>query len=258
MSAEMELLSALAKKSKHSQYQALPDYLRALLGGGKAQAKGRYEKERMEYILGKVDFSGKSVVDVGGNTGYFTFEPAKAGAKSVDYYEGNREHADFVAMSAELLKMTDKIKVHREYMLFEAGAAEKCDVMLLLNVLHHLGDDFGDRSLSIEKAKEMILEKLNGLKESAGLLVFQLGFNWKGKKGQCLFENGTKTEMIEYIRSGTSGSWEIDAIGIAVREGGMIRYEDLNRTNEARNDALGEFLNRPIFIMGSKRGFRRG
>jgi hypothetical protein len=28
------------------------------------------------------------------------------------------------------------------------------DIVLLFNVIHHLGDDFGDKSLSMEKTKE--------------------------------------------------------------------------------------------------------
>jgi hypothetical protein len=252
MSTGEELLDALNKRSKHSQYQSLPDSLTALLGGGKVAAKGRYEKERMEYILKKIRIAGRSVVDVGGNTGYFTFEAVKAGALSVRYYEGNREHAGFVRLAASELHMSEKIRVSNEYMQFEPGSTERCGVMLLLNVLHHLGDDFGDGAISMGKAKLSMIEKLNALKESVSIMVFQLGFNWKGKTGQCLFDNGTKKEMIEFIREGTDGSWEITDTGIAVKKGGGIVYEDLSRSNEARDDSLGEFLNRPIFIMKSK------
>jgi hypothetical protein len=252
MNTGEELLAALNKRSKHSQYQRLPDSLTGLLGGGKIEAKGRYEKERLEYILKKTQIAGRSVIDVGGNTGYFTFEAVKAGALKVHYYEGNREHAGFVRQAASALHMAEKIKVSNEYVLFEPGPTEGCGVMFLLNVLHHLGDDFGDGCISMGKAKLSIVEKLNALKESAAVLVFQLGFNWKGKTGQCLFDNGTKKEMIEYVKSGTKESWDITDIGIAVKKEGVVVYEDLSVFNEARDDSLGEFLNRPIFIMRSK------
>ena len=68
-----------------------------------------------------------------------------------------------------------------------------------------------------------------------------------------LFENGTKKELIDYILSGTKNDWEINYIGIAQSFQQKIQYCDLNDINIERNDDLGEFLNRPIFIMKSKR-----
>jgi hypothetical protein len=42
------------------------------------------------------------------------------------------------------------------------------------------------------------------------------------------------------------------ALGIAEKRGNAIVFSDLSESNLARNDALGEFLNRPIFILRSK------
>lgn len=42
-------------------------------------------------------------------------------------------------------------------------------------------------------------------------------------------------------------------VGIAQRsEGGLIEYIELNDENIKRDDSLGEFLNRPIFVLKSK------
>jgi hypothetical protein len=35
------------------------------------------------------------------------------------------------------------------------------DIVLLLNVIHHLGDDFGDKSLLWKKAKEKMKASIN-------------------------------------------------------------------------------------------------
>jgi hypothetical protein len=247
-----ELSASLKKQSKHSQYQALPDSLKPVLEGAGVEAKGRYENERLRYILGRIDIKGRSVADIGGNTGFFTFESAGAGARSVHYYDGNREHADFVKLAVAHLGLKDKITVSNEYLDFEKAGAEKYSVMLLLNVLHHVGDDFGDRAMTMENAKRSIIEKLNRLRDSADVLVFQLGFNWKGDVRRCLFEDGTKKEMMDFIRYGTAGCWEILYTGIAVKKGGAVEYEDLNEANIARDNSMGEFLNRPLFIMRSK------
>jgi hypothetical protein len=54
---------------------------------------------------------------------------------------------------------------------------------VLFNVIHHLGDDFGDKSLSMEKQKDeggiviFIIKRISSL---------QMGFCWKGDRN-CAF-----------------------------------------------------------------------
>jgi hypothetical protein len=83
-------------------------------------------------------------------------------------------------------------------------------------------------------------------------LVLQIGFNWHGNIEQPLFLKGTKREMINFVTDGTENNWEICSIGVAQSVEGEIVYCDLNESNIERNDSLGEFLNRPIFIMKSR------
>ena len=77
-----------------------------------------------------------------------------------------------------------------------------------------------------------------------------------------LFINGEKQErikrvalavaIIDFIISSLESEYEIVKIGIAERIDEDITYNDLNDMNIIRDDSLGEFLNRPIFIMKSK------
>ena len=154
-------------------------------------------------------------------------------------------------MAVQELKLKNSINVHSEYYMFEQKEY-KFDIALLLNVVHHLGDDFGD-SESIEKAKRGMLSCINHMAQVARTMVFQLGFNWRGDRDKCLFENGTKEEMEDFIRNGTQEYWDIVKIGVAVNRDGKIVYEDKNADNYQRQDSLGEFLNRPIYIMKSKK-----
>ena len=39
---------------------------------------------------------------------------------------------------------------------------------------------------------------------------------------------------------------------MAQKKDAEIEYEDINEENNVRKDSLGEFLNRPLFIMKSK------
>lgn len=237
--------------SKHSNYQILPKKIAEIIGD-EIDVRTRYEAERLTYVLNNIDVKNRTILDIGGNTGFFTFELVDRGAKKIHYYEGNRAHAEFVKLSTEYLHIEDKVEVTNEYYSFMTEKHDiGYDVVLLLNVLHHYGDDYGDKIVTKEKAKATIIEHLNNLAKSSKLLVFQLGFNWKGNREVCLFDNGTKKEMIDYIREGTKSHWRICKIGIAECRRNKVEYYDLTEMNMKRQDHLGEFLNRPIFIMES-------
>lgn len=240
------------KSSKHSNYQILSEKLSALVGGD-IRVKSRNEKERLDYILKNVDVEGKYIVDIGGNTGFFSFELIAKGARHVYYFEGNTAHADFVNLASNVLGISSRISVANEYVSFDGEFdGFDPDMILLLNVLHHLGDDYGDRTLTIEMARKNILRQLNSLANKTPILIFQLGFNWKGDKNHCLFTKGTKDEMIDFVSSGVRSYWDVLKIGIAEKVDGEIVYNPVNDKNIERDDSLGEFLNRPVFILKSK------
>ncbi|MED7788019.1 class I SAM-dependent methyltransferase [Francisella sp. 19X1-34] len=241
-----ELKKMYESQSKHSQYQLLSNDLSKILNISDISINSRYEKERLNFILEKVDLKNRKLLDIGGNTGYFSFEALSFGAKSVTYYEGNEKHANFVESAADLLAVQEKITIHKKY--YDFVNSEKYDATLLLNVLHHIGDDFGDDKLSIERAKKEMISLLYRALESSKILIFQLGFNWKGDPKLPLFKEGTKEELIEFITKGLNHNYKIE-IGIAEKIDNQIIYKNLNKKNIRRNDSLGEFLNRPIFII---------
>jgi hypothetical protein len=246
------LLELYHTASKHSNYQELPSQLHGVLDAGDISVKSRHERLRLAYILSRVDVEDACVADIGGNTGYFSFELLGHGARRVDYFEGNAAHHAFVRSAAARIGLSERLHAHHGYVEFEPGGLPHVDVTLLLNVLHHLGDDFGDPTLAREAAKRRILACLANLARSSRRLVFQLGFNWKGDRTLPLFAGGTKAEMIEFIALGTAGDWHIRAVGVAEHARDGIRFTDVNADNVARDDSLGEFLNRPIFIMESR------
>ncbi len=245
-----ELKTLYSQSSKHSNYQILSKRLSLIIGNNKIKIKSRYEVERLKYILKYLNVNKKTIADIGGNTGFFSFELIDSGAEKIYYYEGNKTHADFVSLAANVLNIENKIEVANKYFSFENDIINKeYDIILLLNVLHHVGDDFGNEGISIEMAKQNIIKQLNSLADKTSILIFQLGFNWKGNRNLGLFKEGTKKEMIDFISEGVKNYWTITKIGIAepVKEG--IEYFDINDKNVIRNDQLGEFLNRPIFIL---------
>ena len=246
------LLDLVRRPSKHSNYQVLSDTLAPLLGNDAPSVRSRHEPERLDYLLSRLPVEGLHVADIGGNTGYFSFELLARGARRVDYFEGHAAHHDFVQVAADRLGLAGRLQTHHRYVGFDPGELPAVDCTLLLNVLHHLGDDFGDPALAKEAARQRMLQCLSVLARTSRTLVFQLGFNWKGDRHQPLFAGGTKAEMIAFVEQGTAADWQIVAIGVAGREGGRTVFRDLCEGNLARDDALGEFLNRPIFIMRSR------
>lgn len=247
-----ELYELTHNTKKHCSYQLLPEGLIKYFDRKSIEEKAHYERERLEFILKHCEVENKDILDIGGNCGYFSFELINRGAIKVDCYEGGDKHAEFLKVASNILNTNDKINIINEYYSFQKDVSIKYDTILLLNILHHIGDDYGDKSLNIKAAKDKILEQINVLSYNTSNLIFQMGFNWKGNIKNCLFQNGTKSEMIEFIKSGVKDYWNIESIGIPEIHNGKIVYTKVNEFNIIRDDSLGEFLNRPIFILRRK------
>lgn len=245
-----KLYNLYQNNSKHSAYQILPNCLLSLLNPDQLSTVSRFEAERMDYIVRHVHMQKKTVLDIGGNTGYFTFEALDNGAQSVDYYEGNSIHADFVKTAVDILDLNEKVTIHNDYFLFKEST-KRYDICFCLNVLHHLGDDFGVEQ-DIENVKSRIIDCINSLSYYVDFLILQLGYNWKGDRKKCLFRQGTKEEIISFIKRSCEKYWSIQDIGIAEKNINNVVYKAKSNQNISRNDTMGEFLNRPIFIMKSK------
>jgi len=245
-------LKSESHSGKHARYQVLPGQLSHLLGGNAHAPSSRFEEQRFAFISKHVELKGKSVVDIGCNMGFFTLTALNAGASKLICYEGTKAHAEFVKDCGQLLGMQDKLVVHPRYFEF-IDEELHVDVAILLNVLHHLGDDYGDAKLSIEQAKIEIINHLNSMHGKCSTLIFQLGFNWRGDRNFPLFNHGTKSELITYITENTQKHWDIAQIGVAVSDdAGEITYRPVDDENVQRYDHLGEFLNRPLFIMHAR------
>ncbi|TDP00884.1 class I SAM-dependent methyltransferase [Flavobacterium sp. 245] len=245
-----ELIELYKKTSKHSNYQVLPTLLKNVLKGSIEPSISRYENERMDFLKKHLSFKNKKVLDVGGNTGFFSFEAIEAGANQVTLIEGNLAHETFVKKAAQTINK--KIITHNFYLDFKTSIPEEpYDIVLLFNVIHHLGDDFGDKNIALEQAKYEMQNAINFFSDKTDVLVLQMGFCWKGDRDLLLFENGTKQEMIDFVGNATKDKWEIQTIGIGEETDGKTIFHELNHENIKRSDSLGEFRNRPIFILRS-------
>lgn len=245
------LAELVRQRSKHSSYQLLHHSVARLLGEGAPPVAGKGEPQRWRCIENHTRLAGARVLDIGANTGYFSFAALEAGASEVVCYEGNEHHARFIQLAAEALGVDDRLTVRAGYYPFDGAAPEASgrpfDVALCLNVLHHVGDDFGDPRLRLAAARTRMQEGIQHLADVSRTLVLQLGFNWQGDKARPIFEHGTKDEMIDFVQQASVGHWLVRHVAVA--EGPARSYRPLDEHNRLRDDAMGEFFNRPLFVM---------
>ena len=244
-----QLTQLIKTQSKHSDYQFLHPLLTNALDLDYKPA-GKHETPRQIYMQTHMPVTGKSVLDIGANTGFFSLAALQAGAASVLCVEGNLQHAQFMQACAHILNLSDRMEIQNRYYDFTQQTKNHFDVTLCLNVLHHLGDDFGNPELAREEAKLQMIQALNHLASQTNALWFQLGFNWKGDRHAPLFEEGLKSELIDFVTRNTSDHWSVRKISVVDPE--TLAYVDAEGDMLQRFDSLGEFLNRPLFLMESK------
>lgn len=249
-------LTALAlASSKHSDYQTLHPMIASLIGGCYAPA-GKKEAERFDWMSSRLPLSGKSVLDIGANTGYFSFAAISAGASQVRAVEGNAAHAAFMQTASAALTPRPALTVANRYFDFGAGDAPFHDVVFCLNVLHHLGDDFGNPDLNVSQAKAEIARSLQALARQCDVVWLQLGFNWKGRVSEPLFARGSKQEVIDFVTEACDDAFAIESTAIYDPASGT--YAAASEALKARFDSIGEFLNRPLFLLRARRDASAG
>jgi SAM-dependent methyltransferase len=250
---QIELLQLTRKKHYQKFHPKVMEYLNRMDNYSDVGVfhANTHDLEREDFILNSLNLKGQKILDIGANVGYFSLVSALAGASLVVAYESDSDDSRLIELQAKLLEFNDSVIVKNATYEFSQKISEKFDVVYCLNVLHHVGRYFDTMVNTKEQALEKIISYLNFFAKNSRYCVFQIGYNWKGEEGNPLFRDGTKTEVIDFIEKNTKDFWEILAIGIAESINGSIQYKEPNNDNLKRNDSLGEFLNRPLFILKS-------
>ncbi|WP_233560235.1 class I SAM-dependent methyltransferase [Oleomonas cavernae] len=106
------------------------------------------------------DLTGKTVLDLGCNTGYFCFEAVKRGAARVVGYDHSPAAIKRARLLADCLGATVEFEV-RDLNTFPV--VEKFDYILCLNVLHHLDNPLLVIEQTIAAARERLALEMAGL-----------------------------------------------------------------------------------------------
>lgn len=207
-----------------------------------------FETPRADFIKKFIDYKNKTVLDIGCTTGFFVFDALDSGAKKAICYEGAADA--YEALVGYIEQSPESIEHYNSYFDFQTDEIPRSDVVHLLNVVHHFGDDYG-ADVDIGKAKSMMIDNIDAFAQYSDNMIFQMGYNWKGNVNYPLFDRGEKQEVIDFIRNNLK-EWRIEGIGIPVLVNDFVEYADANDANMVRNNALGEFLNRPLFVLKSK------
>lgn len=207
-----------------------------------------FETPRANFIKNFLNYKNKIVLDIGCTTGFFVFDALDNGAGKVICYEGAADA--YEALLGYIEASPEEIEHHNSYFDFQIDEIPPSDIVHLLNVVHHFGDDYG-ADVDIDKAKLMMIKNIDAFAEKTDYMVFQMGYNWKGNIKYPLFKHGEKREVVDFLQKNLK-KWSIENIGIPVVIDGFVEYFDANDFNMARDNALGEFLNRPLFILKSK------
>ena len=84
------------------------------------------------------DLTGKTVLDIGCNAGFYTMEMARRGAERVVGIDSDPRYLAQARLAAEVLGFTDRIEL-RQLDVYDVGAlGEAFDVVIFMGVLYHL------------------------------------------------------------------------------------------------------------------------
>jgi hypothetical protein len=264
--------------SKHSRYQNIPEFVRNELGYTETiDENWRGDTARFSYLTKTLQFGkGKSIGEIGANTGFFMLSLAHANPSSTFYaYEINTTHAAFIHDIAESFEMKNLVVKAQGVDMQGIELMENHDILLNYNVLHHAGVDFDtDMIASVEEYEAYATEYLKRMAHKTKKMVFQIGSNWGGNKLKPLIPLSDDAEKIAFnIRLFKNSGWKVLDISLHTRLNGFLDYrglsanvlEQLNACPVGEEKSLieklvdlsefpsfSEFYRRPIFIVESK------
>ncbi len=263
--------------SKHSRYQNIPEFVRNELGYTETiDENWRGDTARYAYLLKALQFGeGKSIGEIGANTGFFTLSLAHAHPTSTFYaYEINATHAAFIQDIADSFGMKNLVIKAQGVDMEGVALMENHDILLNYNVLHHAGVDFDTALISsVDEYEAYATEYLKRMAGKSKIMVFQIGSNWGGNKLKPLIPLSDDAEKIAFnTRLFKNAGWKVLDISLHTRLNGALEYrglsadvlEQLNTCSVGEEKGLveklvdlsefptlSEFYRRPIFIVES-------
>ena len=249
-----ELIEKFNLESKHSQYQRFPEFI-----GDQPPPNNifwRDDRPRLALLHREIDFGHlETLLEVGSNIGYFGLSLKHDHPHlKIYFYEIDQAMRELSRDLAEMVGLTD--------CYFFADAFDSstentpdADLLLCMNVLHHIGRDYGPE-MAPEAVKSQVQEELSFIRSKCRQLAFQIGMNWGGNKKTPIWPQGNEKDYVCEVHEmlGSAGFGDIRLFS-AVRTDDMVQYVEADTAqagelslNTLENGLVGEFYKRPIFL----------
>jgi hypothetical protein len=218
--------------SKHSRYQNIPEFVKKELGYTEIiDENWRGDTARFNYLQANTSFGpGKSIGEIGANTGFFILSLAHANPESeFCAYEINATHAEFIADIADSFHLKNVTVQPLGIDMEGVAKMKKHDILLNYNVLHHAGVDFDTTQIeTVEAYEAYAVEYLTRMRAKARKMIFQIGYNWGGNKQKPLVELQDDAEKMAFtLRVFKKAGWKFEDIALHTRKKGVLEYYGL-------------------------------
>jgi hypothetical protein len=244
MTTTVEQLRELyGEKSKHSQYQSIPDFISQALGYSETiDQDWRGDRARLAHIQAtSPPQPGQAWADFGANTGFFTLSLAHANPQARFLaIEATPSHASFIALLAQHFGLDNVGVLNAAIGADDLARIGACDVLLHLNVLHHAGHDFdAGRVTGAGDFDAYAVDYLAALRTCARRLVFQVGSNlWGDKQRPLTVMEDDDARLAHQRRLLAQAGWRFADIAYAGRDAsGAVRYDAMPAPLRALVDA---------------------
>ncbi len=228
-----ELRTLYFDGSKHASYQNVPTFVEEALGFQVSIDEGwRSDKPRYRYLLEHCPLRpGEHVVDIGANTGYFSLSLAQRFTNcQFTAYELHPQHVEFMRLVRCAFQLYNLDIDPKPVEVEDAHQLPRYDLVLFMNVLHHLGCDFDvDVGRNNDNFRHTAVTLLSGLRQAGNRMLFQMGTNRGGDKSNPIVDARDEPRKLAFLTGllQTAG-WTVDHIAFAQQlPDGDIRFRNL-------------------------------
>jgi hypothetical protein len=249
-----ELIEKYNLESKHSQYQRFPEFV-----GNQPPPNNifwRDDRPRLALLRREIEFGDlKTLLEVGSNIGYFGLSLKHDHPHlKVYFYEIDQTMRDLSRDLAEMVGLTDCCFFPEAFDCTTKNPPD-ADLLLCMNVLHHIGRDYGPE-MTPDMVKSQVQEEMTFIRSKCRQLSFQIGMNWGGNKQTPIWPQGSERDYVCEVHEmlGSAGFRDIRLFS-PMRSDDMVQYVEADLVqagelslNTLENGLVGEFYKRPIFL----------